>query len=149
VFFFATDSILLGLLLHLTGGTASPLIPYAVLHVTLSGAPLVRGRRSSTPGRHREPGRLDLRRVASRVESLLWCQRTGRRPASDPLSVLWMVSLIGAVLTASLLFASGLFKRLRESLLQLSHVQSTLEPAKNKLETAQRSRQHHLLHPWS
>ncbi|HWR91228.1 MAG TPA: hypothetical protein VN300_02335, partial [Desulfobacterales bacterium] len=38
--FFVTDPIFLGVLFHLTGGAASPLLPYTVLHATLSGGPL-------------------------------------------------------------------------------------------------------------
>jgi signal transduction histidine kinase len=45
-----------------------------------------------------------------------------------------MVVLFAAVLSACLLFVSSLFRYLRESLLQISDLQRTLQPAKNKVE---------------
>lgn len=133
--FFATDPILLGVLLHLTGNIASPLIPYAVLHVTLSGAPLEPRAALLYAG----AVAASLAGLANGEWPLKWNPPHGASASGvglhpDPLSMLWLASLMGAVLVAFLLFASSLFKHLRESLLQLSHVRSTLEPAKNKLE---------------
>jgi signal transduction histidine kinase len=133
--FFATDPILLGVLLHVTGNIASPLLPYAVLHVTLSGAPLAPRAALLYAG----AVAASLAGLAIGEWPLKWnpphgASASGVGPHPDPLSLLWMASLMGAVQVAFLLFASSLFKHLRESLLQLSHVRSTLEPAKNKLE---------------
>ena len=133
--FFVTDPIFLGVIFHLTGGAASPLLPYAVLHATLSGGPL-------------EPRGVLLYAGAvaaglagavfwewlpsgSRVDGL---SIPGTGLHADPWGVGWMVLLFAAVLSACLLFVSSLFRHLRESLLQLSDLQRTLQPAKNKVE---------------
>jgi signal transduction histidine kinase len=133
--FFVSDPVFVGVLFHLTGGAASPLLPYAVLHATLSGGPL-------------EPRGALLYGVAvaaglagtSFGEWLPAAYRghgfsiPGAGLHQSPWGVGWMVALFTAVLAASLLSFSCLFRHLRENLLQLSELQGTLQPAKNRLE---------------
>ena len=133
--FFVTDPIFLGIIFHLTGGAASPLLPYAVLHATLSGGPLeprgallyagavAAGLAGAVFGEWLAGG--------SRVYGIAVL---GTGLHADPWGVGWMVLLFAAVLSAALLFVSSLFRHFRESLLQLSDLQCTLQPAKNKLE---------------
>jgi signal transduction histidine kinase len=126
---------LLGVLFHLTGGGASPLLIYALFHATLSGSPL-------------EP-RVALLYAVAVAASLCvavlgeWFSATSRAggPATpgpglqeDPWGVGWTVVIFTTVLAIVLQFVSSIFNRLRENLRQLSDLQSTLQPAKNQLE---------------
>ena len=131
--YFVSDAIFLCVLFLLTGGVASPLLPYAVLHVSLSGVSL-----------EPRPACLYAGAVAAGIVALaVWelldewlrpFRAAGSALHPDASDVLLIAMLFGAVLLVSILFASSLFKHLRESLLQLSQVQRTREPAKDKLE---------------
>lgn len=133
--FFLTDPLFLAMVFHLTGGAASPLLPYAAWHAALNGGPL-------------EPrGAIGYAAaVAASLAGVAFaaCLPEGGRPFGkglagadlhpDAWAVLPIVLIFAGVLSAALLFVFSLLRHLRDSRRQLSDLQRALQPAKNKVE---------------
>lgn len=128
--FFLTDPLFLAAVFHLTGGAASPLLPYAVWHAALNGGPL-------------EP-RGAVGYAAAVAAGLAGVAFGGGLPEGrrsygtglpqDAWGVLPIVLVFAGVLAAALLFVFHLLRHLRDSRQRLSDLQRTLQPAKNRVE---------------